>query len=108
VSKERCQLYIVETAFGSEDEAYALARALIEQKLCACCHCMPIRSLYRWGGGVCDSEEVLLRAKVLKSHLDSLVAYIRAHHSYEVPELMVSEVSCHNPSYVRWLEEQGS
>lgn len=100
------KVYIVETTCGSREEANTLGRALVEQGVCPCCHFVPIQSCYRWEGAVQNSDEILLRLKVLKTHLEGALNYIRTHHPYKVPELMVAEVSCHNPSYFRWLKEE--
>jgi periplasmic divalent cation tolerance protein len=102
VSKPQ-EVYIVETTCGSWDEASTLGRALVEQRMCACCHFVPIRSCYHWEGVLHESEEILLRLKVIKTQLDSTLTYVKIHHPYTVPELIVTKVSCHNPSYVRWL-----
>jgi periplasmic divalent cation tolerance protein len=95
---------IVETTLGTTGEAKALARDLVEKRLAACCHLIPVSSCYRWQEKVEEAAEVLLRCKTVRKRAKEVVEYIRQHHSYAVPEIVVTrgEVCC--KEYFEWLQ----
>jgi periplasmic divalent cation tolerance protein len=101
------EVFVVETTCGSTKEANQLGRGAVEAELAACCHLVPIRSCYRWHGKVQEAEEVLVRWKVSHADVEPLIAYVKTHHSYEVPELFVIDLTCKNPAYQQWVEARG-
>ena len=91
---------------GSVAEASAIARALVEERLAACCNLLPgITSVYRWQGAVREDEEVLLICKTRGDGFDRLVARVRELHSYEVPEIIRTDITAGSPPYLSWIEE---
>ena len=69
---------------GSEDQAVAIARALVNERLAACVNIVgPVRSIYRWRDEVEDDREYLLiiktRATALHESRDARArdAYLR-------------------------------
>src|SRR6185503_11646348 len=55
---------IVLTTAGSEEQAEAIARMLVDKRLAACVNVAPqIKSFYRWKGKVVEDEEFLLVIK---------------------------------------------
>jgi uncharacterized protein involved in tolerance to divalent cations len=99
------EILTVTIACGSEAEAGNLARLLVEQKLAACVQTCAIVSTYRWQGAIETSPEVLLTAKTLALKLEALEACVKAHHSYEVPEILAVPVAWASADYLRWLRE---
>jgi periplasmic divalent cation tolerance protein len=94
---------VVVTACGSQDEALALARSLVERRLAACAQIGEIRSLYAWKGEICEDGEWRLEAKTLRSAWPAVEAAIRAGHPYETPEILAIEaVGAHGP-YRDWI-----
>ncbi len=51
------------TTVASEREARDLARRAIEERVAACVHYFPIRSVYRWRGKVEEDEEYQVTLK---------------------------------------------
>ena len=96
---------VVTTAIGTEDEAEALAAALVEARLAACVQVMQVRSVYRWEGEIKREPEWVLFAKTRSALFAELEALIRARHSYELPEILQLPVSGGAPDYLRWLQE---
>lgn len=94
---------IVMTTTGSEDEAERLAAALVENRLAACVQVMPIRSFYVWQGKPQRDAEWLLLIKTRGAHYAAVETFIRAHHSYETPEIVMVPVSAGSPDYLAWL-----
>lgn len=85
------------------DLAPELARSLVEARLAACVALSPIRSMYRWKGEVHDDEEVQLVLKTTRDRFEAIEAHLRAHHTYEVPELLMLPVQAGGEAYLRWL-----
>ena len=87
-------------------ESAPLARILVEQRIVACVNIVPIRSLYRWNGKVCDEEEHLLIMKTMKADAQRVIAVIREHHSYEVPEIIALPVIAGYLPYLDWIRQE--
>lgn len=88
------------------DQAEALARTLVEERLAACVQILPgVRSLYRWEGEVQVTTESRLCIKTSTARVSETVARLRALHPYRVPEISVVEVDelASDPDYVDWV-----
>ena len=97
----------VTTTVDSEEAAERLARGVVEARLGACAQVVgPIRSTYRWEGRVETAAEWMCVIKTSDRRLDALVAHIRAHHSYETPEVVATPVVGGDPAYLRWVETE--
>jgi len=94
---------VVTTALGTEDEAEALAASLVEAKLAACVQVMHVRSFYTWQGELKREPEWVLFAKTRGARFAEVEAFIREHHSYELPEILQLPVSGGSADYLRWL-----
>lgn len=93
------------------DEATAapLARALVEERLAACVSRVPgLRSTYRWQGKLQEDAEVLLLVKTTAAAVDRLAARVLELHPYEVPELVVLDITGGLPAYLGWLRDSVS
>lgn len=96
---------VVMTTTATDEEAKMLARLLIEQQLAACVQRQPIHSTYRWEGSLCDEPETLLLIKTEYSQYAAVAAFIHAHHSYTVPEILCLPVQAGSTPYLAWLTE---
>jgi periplasmic divalent cation tolerance protein len=85
------------------DEAPALARTLVAERLAACVNRLPVASVYRWQGEVEEAEEVLLIVKARRDTLDALADRVRALHSYTVPEIIALSIVAGSPPYLQWI-----
>jgi periplasmic divalent cation tolerance protein len=84
--------------------ADALARQLVEERLCACVNVLPgVRSVFRWQGKVDVAEECLLVLKTTRAAAARLRERIVALHPYEVPEVLEFDVDGGLPAYLQWL-----
>lgn len=91
-------------AVGNGDQARSIAHALVEQRLAACVQIMPIESVYTWEGEVRHDDELLLLVKTRSELFPALEGAVRSLHEYEVPEILMIEVTAgHNP-YLTWLD----
>lgn len=91
----------------NEDVAATLARGLVEAKLAACVNLVTsLRSFYVWRGAVHDEPEVQLLIKSRRARFDALQEWVKAHHPYEVPELIALPIEAGSKDYLAWLEGQ--
>lgn len=89
------------------DEARAIARALVEERLAACANIVgSIESLYWWQGSIEHDHEALVIAKTRADLVDALVAKVKSLHSYTVPCVAAIPVVAGNPDYLRWLRSE--
>ncbi len=98
-------IVIVSIACGSQSEADAISRHLVEQRLAACVQSHPITSTYHWQGEIETANEIMLTAKTLTFKLEALETMVRQHHSYEVPEILATPATWVSESYAQWLRE---
>jgi periplasmic divalent cation tolerance protein len=99
---------VVTTTVDSAEAAEALARGIVEARLGACVQIVPIRSVYRWDGEVRVDAEWQCVVKTSAIRADELVAHIKAHHTYDVPEVIVTPVVGGNDDYLAWVSEETS
>lgn len=90
---------------GNPREARRLARHLVERRLAACVNLHPVRSVYRWKGGVEEAREVALAVKTTRANYPALEAEVRRLHSYEVPCIVALPVQSGSRPYLEWIRE---
>jgi periplasmic divalent cation tolerance protein len=89
-----------------EDEAEALARTLVEERLAACVNIhAPMTSLYWWKGSIERDGESQLVIKTTRARLEALTARINQLHTYELPELLIVPVAWGSQGYLDWVRE---
>lgn len=99
-------MIIVSTTVASELEAGNLAKKLVREKLAACVQIVPrITSVYFWEGEVRSDAEHLLLIKTLPEKYDELEAFIKANHSYTLPEIVAIRSERVSQEYLDWMKE---
>ena len=95
------------TTTGTREEADRLATSAVEQRLAACAQVFgPITSTYRWRGAIETADEWQCVLKTTAARSDELTAHLRAHHSYETPEIVASPIVGGNPEYLSWIAQE--
>jgi periplasmic divalent cation tolerance protein len=95
---------IVLTTTAADFDAAALARDLVEARLCACVNIVAgVKSIYRWEGRVVDDGEQLLVIKTTRERVDALREALFARHPYEVPEFVVVRIDEIGEKYGAWV-----
>jgi len=95
---------IVITTVPDEYLAVKITESLLQQRLAACVHALPIGwSRYRWQGNIETSAEITLFIKSTASRYPALEADIKRLHPYDVPEILALPVSTGLPAYLRWI-----
>ena len=96
----------VVTTTDSKEIAEKIAAAVIEQRLAACVQISNCMSMYRWQGEVEHAEEFVC---VMKSRMDlypELEQTIRNVHTYDVPEILATEIKTGSSDYLAWLNQE--
>lgn len=87
--------------------AERLADALVEKRVAACINILaPCRSVFRWQGAVQHDEEHPVLIKTTREAYAALEAEIRAHHPYELPEIIALPIERGLPAYLDWVVEE--
>ena len=94
---------IVLTTVATPDDARRLADGLLDQRLAACVQTLAIQSAYRWKGAIQREPEQLLLIKTRAALYPAVEAHLRAHHPYELPEIVRLPIAAGSPDYLRWL-----
>jgi periplasmic divalent cation tolerance protein len=95
----------VQVTAGSAEEAWTIARALVERKLAACAQVFPIRSCYEWQGEIQDDSEVMIFVKSRLDLYSEIEACVKELHSYDVPEILALPVVAGSEGYLRWIDD---
>lgn len=87
-------------------EAEAIARNLVEEKLAACVNILDgVQSVFWWEGKVDQAQEALLMIKSRKDLLPQIITAVKSLHSYSVPEIIALPVQDGHSDYLKWIEE---
>ena len=96
----------VYAVFANAEEAERIGRAMVEERLAACVNILgPIRSIYRWQGGIETAEEVAAIFKTHHWHSDALIERIADMHSYDVPCIVTWPIDKILGRYAEWVED---
>jgi periplasmic divalent cation tolerance protein len=90
----------------NQTEAQKIARGLVENQLAACVNIIGgVESVYHWKGAIeCDTE-LLLICKTDLRQWPVLAEWVKAHHPYEVPEIIQLPILAGSASYLQWIGE---
>jgi periplasmic divalent cation tolerance protein len=98
---------VVITTTESVEVAEELGRGIVAARLGACVQIVgPIRSLYRWEGGIQNDEEWQCWVKTSIDQLDALTEHIRKNHSYDVPEVVALPIVGGSHDYLSWVTDE--
>ncbi len=90
--------------FAGRDEALAVARALVEERLAACANLLDgVTSVYRWEGRIEQGREVALIVKTRAALAESVIARIRDLHSYACPCIVAWPIVAGYAGYLDWI-----
>lgn len=97
----------VHSAFPTEEQAVAVARTLVSERLCACAQVVPgVTSIFIWEGMLRHDSEALLVLKTSHEAWPALRDRLAALHPYETPEILALSIEHANYEYLVWLKEQ--
>jgi periplasmic divalent cation tolerance protein len=95
----------VYTTVASEQEAQALARAVVERRLAACAQIWPIESYYVWDGSLQHDHEYRILFKTTDEHYGAVETAIRELHAYELPSIHAVAMAHVYAPFAEWIAE---
>lgn len=97
---------LVLTTCPDRDSARRLAEMLVTQRLAACVNIASgVESVYRWKDQIERSAELLLFIKTRADRYAAVEAAVRAHHPYELPEVLAVPVAKGLGAYLGWIDD---
>ena len=96
-------MIFIYTTIGTKREAIALSAKLVKAKLAACVGYWPIESVYEWKGKMRPEKEYALLVKTTKQREKAAMDFIRRHHSYELPAIVVVPITDSFADYRQWV-----
>ncbi len=97
-------IVLILTTTNSEELGLKIAENLVQRGLAACVNIIKkIRSIYRFKGEVWDDEEYLLFIKTRESLKDEVEKAIKEIHTYELPEILVINLSDSEKKFQEWV-----
>lgn len=97
---------VVTTTTDSQAHARSLASGILQQALGACVQICPVESHYMWQGRQEQAAEWLLQIKTRTAVYDKLERFIKAHHPYQVPQVICLPFWAGQADYLQWVREQ--
>ena len=95
------------TTTQRQNEALALARGLIENRLAACTQVDgPISSTYRWKDAIETSEEWRVTVKFPQDRAREIEAWLMENHPYEEPQWIAVAADKVSDAYADWVERE--
>lgn len=92
---------------GSPEEARAIGRTLVEERLAACVNVLDlVTSLYRWQGELCEDRETVLIAKTRAELVDALTERVLALHGYDCPCVAAFPIVGGNARFLDWIADE--
>jgi periplasmic divalent cation tolerance protein len=96
---------MVQVTTASPEEADRIARAAVDGGFASSAQIAPVRTRYRWQGASHDADEQLIIMYTRLDRFGALADCVRAHHSYEVPQIVALPIYDAAASFLRWIDE---
>lgn len=88
----------------NRDEAEAIARAVVEDRLAACANILPqMTSIYHWEGEVRTEEECVLILKTRATLFPAVEVLVRGIHSFKNPSIIGLPIGTASKSFLDWI-----
>ncbi|WP_419843046.1 divalent-cation tolerance protein CutA [Candidatus Poriferisodalis sp.] len=94
---------IVTVSCPSANEAAAVVREVVRQRLAAAGQTWPITSVFWWDGELVNRQEHIVLFKTVEARVDRVMEVIGATHSYDTPSIAVVPVARVGPGVESWL-----
>ncbi len=98
---------LIINACPDKSTAETMAVKLVDMNLAACVSLLPgVHSIYRWQGKRETADEHLLLIKTQRDCYARIEETLRAHHPYELPEIIAVPIVEGLMEYLKWIDSQ--
>jgi len=105
-SEINAEYLLVMTTTPGSITAKKIANELVEKGVASCVQVFPeIYSVFCWKGRIEHEEEHMLMIKTSGACYQAVEDTIRAHHPYEVPEIVALPITGGLPDYLSWISQ---
>ena len=96
---------ICEVVITADDEDWlvAFSHRLVRDRLAACGHHTPIRSVYTWQGELHDERETRVALHTRQSLVEAIIVATQDAHAYDVPCVIALPVLHASTAYRAWV-----
>lgn len=96
---------VCEVIITADDEGWLIdfTRALVADRLAACGHHQPIRSVYRWDGAIQEEREVRVALHTRSALVEVIIDRVRQAHPYDTPCVLALPIMAGNSAYLAWV-----
>lgn len=95
---------LVYTTFGSREEAQTVAEGVVSMQLASCANIIDgMAAIYMWKGNIEKATETICLFKTTVERYKALQAYIKEHHSYELPCIIALPITDGLPEFLSWV-----
>ncbi len=96
---------LVLCSFSDIAEAKSCAKELVKQNLAGCVNVIKeVTSFYQWDGELKEDSECLLVIKTTRVNYENVELFLKANHSYDVPEIIAVPITQGSEAYLNWLD----
>lgn len=98
---------VVVSTTDSEEAARTLAAGAVEAGLGACAQVVgPVTSVFRWSGEIQTELEWRVEIKTAADRVPALTEHLKAHHTYDLPEIVATPIEGGSAEYLAWLVDE--
>lgn len=96
---------VCEVIITADDEGWLIdfTRSLVAERLAACGHHQPIRSVYRWEGAIQEERELRVALHTRTSLVAEIIDRVRQAHPYDTPCVLALPVIDGSRAYLDWV-----
>ena len=96
---------VISTTLSKKQNAIYISNKILNEKYAACIQLIPnISSYYIWNDKIESDKEFLLNIKTINTMKDKIVEIIKAHHEYEIPQIISYDFRMDNENYKKWFK----
>lgn len=107
ITKAQDQAVLIYTTWPDAGMAEAAGAELVSGRIAACVNVLaPATAIYEWNGDVQRDTEYPMIIKTMPRHVAAVTTVVKAHHSYEVPAIVVLPLAGGDAAYLGWIDHQ--
>ncbi len=98
---------VILSTFPNRKSAETAAKGLIRKRFAACCNLLPnVTSFFRWAGKEERAKEFLLFIKTEFRKREKVRTFLKQHHPYTLPEIIILPIADGDPAYLAWIRKE--